>query len=100
MILHPQSRGAQSAVPTVRCSTFHFEKGQRVATAGPYDQKSFELIRAKIFSTGVTKIAVRKVAIRKSKLDLVGRTVIFSNDQVRTDYIHNGNVNQSCYSGD
>jgi hypothetical protein len=46
-----------------RCSTFHFEEGQRVAPAGPYDQKSFELIRAKIFSTGVTKIAVRKLAI-------------------------------------
>jgi len=46
-----------------RSSTFHFEEGQSVSLAGPYDQKSFELIRAKIFSTGVTKIAVRKLAI-------------------------------------
>jgi hypothetical protein len=48
--------------PTRR-SPFHFEKGQRVAPAGRNDQKSIELIRAKIFSGGVTKIAVRKLAI-------------------------------------
>jgi len=30
-----------------RSSTFHFEEGQSVSLAGPYDQKSFELIRAK-----------------------------------------------------
>jgi hypothetical protein len=42
---------------------FHFKKGQRIALAGRYDQKSFELIRAKIFSGGVTKIAVGKLAI-------------------------------------
>ena len=59
--LRPKAIRARSEVRL--CSRFHFKKGQRVAFAGPYDQKSFELIRAKIFSGGVTKIAVRKLAI-------------------------------------
>jgi hypothetical protein len=46
-----------------RYSTFHFKKGQRVALAGPYNQKSVKLMRAKFLSSSVTKIAVCKFAI-------------------------------------
>jgi hypothetical protein len=46
-----------------RSSTFHFEKRQCVAPAGCYDQKTLKLVSPKIFSSGVTKIAVRKLAI-------------------------------------
>lgn len=44
-------------------SGFHFKKGQRVALAGRYDQKTLKLLSPKIFSSCVTKIAVRKFAI-------------------------------------
>ena len=45
------------------CSTLRFKKRQRVAFLGPYHQKPLKLVRTKIFSTGVTKIAVLKNAI-------------------------------------
>ena len=91
--LRPKAIRARSEVRL--CSRFYFKKGQRVAFAEPYDQKSFELIRAKIFSGDVTKIAVLKVAIGKPEFDLVGRTVILSNHEMRRSSIRDGDANRS-----
>ena len=84
----------------VRCSEFHFKKGQRVALAGCYYQKTLKLVRTKVFSGGVTKITVLEVAIGKSEFDLVGLTVFLSNAEMRSNSIHDGYVNSSGYSGD
>jgi hypothetical protein len=65
-----------------RCSTLHFKKGQRVALAGCYDQKTLKLVRTKLFSSGVTRVAVLKVAIGKLEFDLVGLTVFLSNNEM------------------
>ena len=54
----------------------------------------------KIFSTGVTKVSVFKNAICQSELDLVGRAVFFSDDQMQWDSIPDGNTNRPCHSGD
>jgi hypothetical protein len=59
------------------------------------DQKPLKLVRTKLFRSGITKIAVLKVAIGKSELDLVGLPVFLSNDEMRTNSIHEGDVNSS-----
>jgi hypothetical protein len=75
-------------------------KGTACRPSGRYDQKPLELVRSKVLSSGVTKVAVLKVAIRKSELDLIGLAVFLSNDEMRTDSIRDGDVNRSGYSGD
>ena len=44
-------------------SAFRFKKGQRIALSGRHHQKSLKLVRGRIFSAGITKVAVLKFAI-------------------------------------
>src|ERR1022692_2028170 len=59
-------------------STFRFKKGQCNAPSGRHDQKSSKFVRGRLFSFGITKVAVLKFAPGKPELDLVGLAVFFS----------------------
>jgi len=59
-----------------------FQKG---TPAGRYDQKSFEPVSTKVFSSGVTELTVLKSAVGRSELDLVGGTVFLSDNEMRSN---------------
>ena len=77
-----------------------FQRVTACRPAGRHNQKSFELVSPKFFSSGITKVAVLKFAIGKPELDLVGSTVFLSDNEMRSNSIHRGDVNSSRYSGD
>jgi hypothetical protein len=74
---------------------FHFKKGQRVALAGPYYQKSVKLVCAKFRSSCVSKIAVVNSQSESRNLIWSEPPSSFPTMRYGINSIHDGDVNRS-----
>src|SRR5579863_7895317 len=93
MLIAPLTSSCHTVAEFLCILAFRLKERQRVAVARPYNEKSLKSVLTRFFRTGIAEVAVLKDAICQSKLDLVRRVIIFSDDEMRRNTLAYGDPN-------